>query len=307
MGTLKKQTYSKLSSVSKAQIGGMLLGLVAAFLVVAYLTLPDISMVKSQYPVVSYTKNKEGHSDTKVEWFKQKPARWVKLKSLGKPTVGAVVTTEDWAFYSHSGVDFTQIFKVIERAVAKGHLKRGASTITQQVVKNLFLSQERSLLRKLKEWILAFQLESALPKSKILELYFNIVEWGPGISGIGQASNYYFDIPASDLNPKEAAFLAMLLPSPTRYGVSFREGKLSDFAKKQIQRVLHRTVQAHFLTMEEKDFYASIPLYFEKDIFTEQDFETTEPEIDPEKDSEEELMEDPELEASLFEVLDAEE
>ncbi len=126
----------------------------------------------------------------------------------------AVILAEDANFYKHEGFDVKAIKNAIKYDLEKKSLKRGASTITQQTAKNLFLSREKTITRKLKEIYLAYRMEQELTKGRIIELYLNVVELGPMVYGIGHGAQYYFGKPASSLTPRECAFLAAMLPGP---------------------------------------------------------------------------------------------
>jgi monofunctional biosynthetic peptidoglycan transglycosylase len=126
----------------------------------------------------------------------------------------AVILAEDANFYKHEGFDVKAIKNAIKYDLEKKSLKRGASTITQQTAKNLFLSREKSITRKLKEIYLAYRMEQELTKGRIIELYLNVVELGPMLYGIGHAAQYYFNKSASEMTPRECAFLAAMLPGP---------------------------------------------------------------------------------------------
>jgi monofunctional biosynthetic peptidoglycan transglycosylase len=126
----------------------------------------------------------------------------------------AVILAEDSNFYRHEGFDVKAIKNAIKYDLEKKSLKRGASTITQQAAKNLFLSREKTITRKLKEIYLAWRMEQELSKGRIIELYLNVVELGPMVYGIGNGAHYYFGKPASALTPRECAFLAAMLPGP---------------------------------------------------------------------------------------------
>lgn len=126
----------------------------------------------------------------------------------------AVILAEDSNFYKHEGFDVKAIKAAIKYDLEKKSLKRGASTITQQTAKNLFLSREKTVTRKLKEIYLAWRMEQELTKGRIIEFYLNVVELGPMVYGIGHGSRYYFGKPASALTPRECAFLAAMLPGP---------------------------------------------------------------------------------------------
>ncbi len=138
---------------------------------------------------------------------------WVPLERISPHLEAAVLAGEDSRFYQHRGFDMEQIRAAWERRERGGRL-RGASTITQQTVKNLYLTPRRSFLRKIREAVLTAWMELWLPKRRILELYLNIVELGPGIFGAEAAARAYFDRPAARLSPSQAALLAATLPAP---------------------------------------------------------------------------------------------
>ncbi|HNP34563.1 MAG TPA: monofunctional biosynthetic peptidoglycan transglycosylase [Woeseiaceae bacterium] len=144
---------------------------------------------------------------------------WTTWDELGTAPVLAVVAAEDQKFADHFGLDMASISKSIEVAEAGGRL-RGASTISQQVSKNLFLWPGKSLFRKGLEAYLTVVLEVCLPKRRILTIYLNIAEFGPGIYGAGAASKYFFNKPATDLSDAEAALLAAVLPNPIKFQVN---------------------------------------------------------------------------------------
>jgi hypothetical protein len=168
-------------------------------------------------------------------------ATFVRLYSLPRHVYGAVLTCEDAGFFRHKGIEFKEIERAIAENIAhKRQVIRGGSTITQQLVKNLFLTREKSLIRKIKEMLLTFELEATLPKARILEIYLNGIEWGPSIFGLGQAAAYYFHKSARDLSPKEAAYLASLIPNPTRYAGSFYKKELSPTWQARLAEILSK-------------------------------------------------------------------
>jgi monofunctional biosynthetic peptidoglycan transglycosylase len=138
---------------------------------------------------------------------------WVPIERISPNLEAAVLAAEDSRFYQHHGFDLEQIRDAWERHERGGRL-RGASTITQQTVKNLYLSPRRDWLRKLREAVLTGWMELCLPKGRILELYLNIVELGPGIFGAEAAAQWYFDRSVAQLTPRQAALLAATLPAP---------------------------------------------------------------------------------------------
>ena len=137
----------------------------------------------------------------------------------------ALLISEDAGFYGHPGVDVAEIPAAWAKNVERGTLARGASTITQQLVKNLFLTGEKTIVRKLEEAALALLVDAAIPKNRILEIYVNVIEWGPGLYGLVPAARHYFGKAPAELTPKEIAFLVCLIPSPVRYHQAHSAGR----------------------------------------------------------------------------------
>lgn len=205
----------------------------------------DVSQLKEKYPHL----NIDSSLEVEVVIKNGRPGHWVNLKDISPFGKWAIVLSEDWAFYQHDGVDLEQMKVALSEMVTTERF-RGASTITQQMVKNVLLSNARTLWRKLHEIILAQKVEKVLTKHRILELYLNSIEFGPGIYGIKNASNHYFKKLPSQITPREGAFLAMLLPSPKRYYVSFKKRKLSNFAKIRIKAILLKMRMAKIISPE---------------------------------------------------------
>jgi monofunctional biosynthetic peptidoglycan transglycosylase len=143
--------------------------------------------------------------------------QWVPYERISMHLKRAVIAAEDARFLEHEGFDWEAIQKAIERNERRGRIVAGASTISQQLAKNLFLSGERSWLRKAQEAAITWMLERTLTKRRILELYLNVAEWGEGVFGAEAAARHHFGVPAAALNPEQAAWLAVILPSPRRY------------------------------------------------------------------------------------------
>lgn len=143
--------------------------------------------------------------------------QWVSLDRISPHLRQAVLIGEDAAFYQHAGVDWVELHDAILDTVERGEPLRGASTITQQLAKNLYLSPARNPYRKLEELFITRRLEAELSKHRILELYLNVVEWGDGIWGAEAAAQTYFHEPAADLSADESALLAAALMNPRRY------------------------------------------------------------------------------------------
>ena len=146
----------------------------------------------------------------------QKRYEFIPLRRISLNLQHAVVAAEDGRFRQHHGFDWVEMQKVIEDDMKHQRLGRGGSTITQQLVKNLFLTTERSLLRKSAEFALVPMVEALLTKDRILELYLNVIEWGPGVYGAQAASEYYYHVPASEINREQGARLAAILPAPLK-------------------------------------------------------------------------------------------
>jgi monofunctional biosynthetic peptidoglycan transglycosylase len=143
--------------------------------------------------------------------------QWMPYERISTHLKRAVVAAEDARFLDHDGFDWEAIQKAMAKNERQGKVVSGASTITQQLAKNLFLSGERSWLRKGEEAAITWMMERILSKRRILELYLNVAEWGEGVFGAEAAARYHFGIPAAALGPEQAAWLAAILPSPRRY------------------------------------------------------------------------------------------
>ncbi len=138
--------------------------------------------------------------------------------------VRTLLLSEDAGFYGHRGIDLRELPAALLTNWSRGRPARGASTISQQLAKNLFLSRDKEVGRKLQELAITFLLESALDKDRILEIYLNIIEWGPGLRGLRPASHHYFGCEPQALTPAEMAFLVAIIPGPIKYQSSFARG-----------------------------------------------------------------------------------
>ena len=142
---------------------------------------------------------------------------FVGLEKISKSLQNAVISHEDDLFYDHPGYDWNAIKRAWKYNLRKKKFMRGASTITQQLARNMFLYPLKSPVRKWRELVLAVEMEVILSKGRILELYLNSVEWGAGIFGAEAAAKYYFNCTAAQLGPSQSAFLASILPKPSKY------------------------------------------------------------------------------------------
>lgn len=219
--------------------GGTLLYLV--------LTLPQVASLARQRPgVTSLMEQRE--REARAEGREPQSSQiWVPLKNVSPLLIQAVLTGEDANFYGHHGFDLYEIRESVEKNWERGRLARGASTITQQLAKNLFLSTEKSLTRKLKEAILTYRLERDLTKSRILEIYLNVIEWGDGIYGVEAAARAYFGKPAASVDLGEAALLAALIPNPRR----FSQERATKALKTRQERILNWMWKAGKISEEE--------------------------------------------------------
>lgn len=164
------------------------------------------------------------------------------LITLPKSLIGAFIASEDANFYNHQGIETQAILGAFRTNFTIGRIAVGGSTITMQTAKNLFLSHDRTLSRKLQELFLAWHLEKTIPKDRILEIYLNIIEFGPEIFGLGHASQHFFDKDPKNLNLFESSFLANLLPNPKQRYTSFCQGKLTAGMSQLMVGLLKRMV-----------------------------------------------------------------
>jgi len=193
--------------------------LVGLFILVELLTIPFFSIARLRTENPSETalmrqRLREAERGGKKLRIVQ---RWVPLSRISKNLIDAVVVAEDGMFYTHGGVDWFEVKESIEKNINERRAARGASTITQQLAKNLYLSTSKDPIRKLKELIITLLLENKLSKGRILEIYLNVIEWGRGTFGVEAASQAYFGKPASALTLEEATRLAAVIPSPLRH------------------------------------------------------------------------------------------
>lgn len=194
------------------------IGLPVGILALSWLSiLPDVELLARVNPTSTalmdarQTQAKERGRAIGRQWT------WVPLSRISPHLRHAVVAAEDASFFTHEGFDWEGIKEAAKYNLEAGELKRGGSTITQQLAKNLYLSSERSLFRKAREALITRSLERHLTKNRILELYLNVAEWGQGVYGAEAAARHHFGKPSRDLTADEAAWLAAILPSPRRY------------------------------------------------------------------------------------------
>jgi len=183
-------------------------------LIYAYLTLPDVRPLVTGNPTTTAFIELRADEARAKGTVPRKVQRWVGYTHVSADLKRAVLVAEDDAFFQHEGVDFEQLQESLEVDWARGRFTRGASTITQQLAKNLYLSPSKNPLRKLRELIIARRLEAELRKARILELYLNVIEWGDGVYGAEAAAQTYFHQPAATLSPMQSALLAGAIVNP---------------------------------------------------------------------------------------------
>lgn len=182
-----------------------------------WITLPDVRPLARTPPAsTAFMRLREGQAAAQGTTARRRH-RWVSYDQISPHLKRAVIVAEDAAFWSHQGLDFDEIRASMEKNWEEGEFTRGASTITQQLAKNLYLSPSRNPYRKVQELFIARRLEAVLSKRRIFELYLNLIEWGDGIWGAEAASRAYFGIGAADLDPTQSALLAGAIINPRVY------------------------------------------------------------------------------------------
>jgi monofunctional biosynthetic peptidoglycan transglycosylase len=237
--------------------GSVLLLVAIGYVGLTIATLPDVTSLKKTNPTTTaMIEQRAKEHDTKP-----RPIRaWAPYNSISPHLRNAVLIAEDSAFFQHSGYDIAEIKESVKRNWREKRFVRGASTITQQLAKNLYLSTSRNPLRKVRELFIAQELERTLSKQRIFEIYLNVIEWGDNIYGIEPASRRYFGKPASALLPEEAAVLAAMIPNPRRY----TPARNLKYLEKRKSEILERLVRWNYLTAEEYEAAKVRPVVFQE-------------------------------------------
>jgi len=177
---------------------------------------------------------------------------WVALDQVSRDLIYTIVLSEDADFFAHQGIDYDALQAALAENIKRREWAFGASTISQQTSKNLFLSPGKSLSRKFQELVATRRLEQALDKNQILEIYLNMAEFGPNLFGIAAAADYYFASRPDQLNAAQGAFLALLLPSPRRYHYSLvTNGNWSPALRKKMHRILRDMRFREYISAEQ--------------------------------------------------------
>ena len=195
-------------------IKSALLTVIIALLAFFYTTLPDVSVLKNTNPKSSALMELRDLQNKQNGIRAARHQIWVSYSAISEHLKKAILLSEDAGFFGHKGIDLGELREALKKDWETMSFHRGGSTITMQLAKNLFLNTSKNPLRKIKEIIIAQQLERQLSKRRIFEIYLNVVEFGPNIYGAEAASRRYFAKRAADLHPLEAATLAALLPNP---------------------------------------------------------------------------------------------
>ena len=211
---------ARTKSIAKTTLKVFVAMLAAGFAYVGYiyLTLPDVRSLAKENPTTTafmQLRIDEAREDGRAKFAIRH--RWVSYGQIAPNLRRAVIVTEDAAFYDHDGIDLDEVKAALEKNWEEGQFLRGASTITQQLAKNLYLSPSRNPMRKVKELLITRRLEAALTKRRILEIYLNMIEWGDGIFGCEAASRAYFGKPCAGLSNDQAALLAGAIINPREH------------------------------------------------------------------------------------------
>jgi membrane peptidoglycan carboxypeptidase len=190
---------------------------------------------------------------------------FVPIEQISPYLRSSIMSSEDFAFYKHHGFIPSEFKSALVTNLKKCKFAYGASSITMQMVKNVLLTPEKTLARKLQELFLTWHVENTLDKDRIFEIYLNVIEYGPGLYGIGPAAREYFGKPAKDLNPVEAAFFSSILPNPKERYEQYCRGELTKWTTGKIERQLGVMLKRNQLTQEEYDKAMATPLLFVKD------------------------------------------
>lgn len=201
----------------------------------------------------------------RTTWIGPESPTYVPIRELPAYVPRAITISEDASFFAHRGFDLDEIRNSIMRSLRTGTRLRGASTITQQLTKNLFLSRERTYARKMREALITIALEATIPKERLLEVYLNLIEWGPDVYGIGEAAQHYFGVDARQLTAKQAAFLGTIIPNPVKYHFLFAQGALTPIWEQHVANVLIAMRENEYLDDAAYEAAMAEPLAFRRE------------------------------------------
>ena len=239
--------------MKKIFFSSILLTLAVAAAYYFYLSLPDVTTLRQRSPrVTALMELRDAEYRARGERSSRRQI-WISYNAVSEHLKKAILISEDAAFFSHKGIDVEELRESMKRVWQTLSFSRGGSTITMQLARNLYLSPSKNPLRKLKEMVIARQLEQALSKQRIFEIYLNVVEWGRNLYGAEAAARFYFAKSAAELDALEAATLAAMLPSPRS------AGERSLLTRRN--RILVRLASIGYLKDEESRRLRQMPLF----------------------------------------------
>lgn len=237
------KVYSWLSA--KKSLSGMCLGIILIIILSLIWFIPPVSQLSSGSVKLDRWRKSMGKVE---ELVGPKAEGWVPLSQVSLHAVHAILVSEDARFYEHIGLDYKEIWASFLTNIEHRRFIRGASTITQQLVKMVFLSRDKTLVRKLREMLGALVLEWSMSKEEILEWYLNLVELGDGVYGLNEGASHYFETNSELLTVSQGVHLALVLPSPNRWSKGLRRRKLTEFGSKRFSLILTKMLSAGYIT-----------------------------------------------------------
>jgi monofunctional glycosyltransferase len=244
----KRKSKKKIFRKRLAMAAGFLAAILFLAVLFAFIAMPDVTVLRTNNPketaMMRYREARASASGRRIGRIQY----WVTLSRISPFLVQAVLISEDDKFYAHEGFDWKGITDALEKNIKSGHIVGGGSTITQQLAKNLYLKPTRNPLRKLREAAIAFMLDKKLKKSRILELYLNVIEWGRGVYGAEAASRMAYGKSALDLTLAEAVRLATVLPNPLRYQAG---SDAVHWLREKRRLIGERMLMKHWITEEQ--------------------------------------------------------
>ena len=222
-------------------------GIAYAFVVIAGASLPRVDNLARNAPrETSMMRARRAEARKKGRSFRV-DQRWIPYSRISPRLRRAVLIAEDDAFFAHGGLDWNEMRHAARTNIERRRVVRGGSTVTQQLAKNLYLGEERTLLRKVKEMILAVRIERSLTKRRIFELYLNLIEWGDGIYGVEAAAQRHFGVSAADLDARQSALLAAIIINPRRFSPVDPAPRI----QRRMRMILSRMKRRGYLSEEE--------------------------------------------------------
>jgi len=227
------------------------IGIIVILLYGFFSSIPDFETITFQ----EFQRAAQGRVMKKLDG-KRGDYRWSPLEDISRDLLYAAVMGEDASYFEHKGINYDALINAFAENIKRRKFVYGASTISQQVVKNVFLYPSKTFARKLKELIVTRRMEGRFSKNQILEVYLNIAEFGPKIFGVGRASTYYFKKKPSQVNAAEGAFLALMLPSPRKYHHSIFQNKyIASRHKRKLRRILKDMLYKELISPQQYQDY----------------------------------------------------